>query len=315
MELPTAALSTFHPLYDSDPTDDPPEVEPIEHAIRSIVAKHGLINPRYLLHEYSPYNNGPNSEDPWTNMPGRPAPLYEIERTIQAHLRRDMEIIENWDNDSTISKAPTYLEHALRDCRDQPNPEECVETEQNNRAYWYNNMAWTNIYALFKRNSSFGSLIPFDKIPHRALDFDEMVGKHKNWFEGALLVENESDKTAAASRYGIPEQHVYHESDFADESKGSALARPAEYIDDYPIPVVIGHYNSGSDYVFIPWTGGLTCQCHYKQEKPYRVLCKHELFASMVAGEMDSEYLPIQDGIDIPDRARRLYDPLAVQNG
>lgn len=315
LDLSNAAVSIHHPRYDYNPFDQPPEIEPIEHTLREGFAKAGLPDTSLLLESYSPYNNGPESDDPWAGSFDRPDGIKNAEEIIWARQRHEQTYFENWDDDSVIEDAPTYLRLKLKHCRAADNPEKCVEDQRSKRMYWYNNMTWKGLYALHTEDTSLGDLLDDDLLTYHtgAPELSSVLSKDQNWFEGALLIDNDADKTAAATQYRVSEAHIYHESDFDYAYKGDALKRPDEFIDTYPQSVVIGHYANGSDYVLLPWSGGLTCQCHYKHEEAYRVMCKHELLASMIAGETDSEYLPIQEGIQVPDRVRRLYDPLATK--
>lgn len=315
MDLAESALSMHHPRYEIDPKEQPTEIEPIEHTLREGFAKAGLPDMNSLLSSYSPYNNGPESEDPWAGMKIRPDGIKNADAIIRSRWRYEQQFFEHWGDDTIIENAPSYLRNQLRSCRDSPHPESCVEDERENRQYWYDLMTWKNLYALFTEGSSLGSLLEEGTPTYHSgpPQLDTVLSRSTNWFEGALLIENSTDIRDAAAEYGVPEEHVYHESEFDYKRKGDSLKRPDEFIETYPQPVVIGHYASSSDYLLIPWSGGLTCQCHYKHEKPNRVMCKHELFASMIAGETDSEYLPLQGGIQVPDRARRLWDPLATR--
>ncbi|MDR5657686.1 hypothetical protein RH831_10915 [Halodesulfurarchaeum sp. HSR-GB] len=317
LNFPKPSLSRKNPLYEYDPTIHAPEIEPIEHRIRYDFAKAGLTMKMSLLESYSPYNNDSSSEDPWANsgdLNPKPEALKNAEFSIQDRLEYEEHLFENWDDDSVIEKAPGYLAHRFREIRDSDNPEEGVQNERANRTYWYEQMPWSNLYALFTKDSSLGDLYPSS---HRQYSdtgkpVDEAHNKHTNYFEGAILVDNNSDPEKVAEDFDVDPDHVYREEEFNYTHKGDALVRPDEYIEAFPAPVVIGHYANDSEYVLLPWTGGLTCQCHYKHEKPFRVMCKHEAMASMLAGEHGSEYLPLTEGIDVPDRVRRLYDPLAI---
>ena len=83
----------------------------------------------------------------------------------------------------------------------------------------------------------------------------------------------------------------------------------ADYGIELPAPILVGEYDSGSQYPFIPWGDALTCSCPYKQSAAFRVICKHELLASVVCGDHDSIFIPLTRGIDVPLRTRRLVSP------
>lgn len=317
LNFPKPSLSRKNPLYEYDPTIHPPEIEPIEHRIRYDFAKAGLASKTSLLDSYSPYNNNPGSKDPWAragDLHPKPEALRNAEFSIQKRLEYEEELFENWNDDSVIEKAPGYLAHRFREILEADNPEEKIQNEHEKRTYWYEQMPWSNLYSLFTTDSSLGDLYPSS---HRSYsDTDELVSEahnqNTNYFEGAILVDNDSDPQNIARELNIDPDHVYREEVFDYSHKGDALVRPDEYIESYPAPIVVGHYANDSEYVLLPWTGSITCQCHYKHEKPFRVMCKHEAMASMIAGENDSEYLPLIDGVEVPDRVRRIYDPLAI---
>lgn len=49
--------------------------------------------------------------------------------------------------------------------------------------------------------------------------------------------------------------------------------------------------------------------CPYKHEYPWRIICKHELCAALVAGIEDTIFLPLDRGVAVPQRTRRFVSP------
>jgi len=46
-----------------------------------------------------------------------------------------------------------------------------------------------------------------------------------------------------------------------------------------------------------------------KKSNIHEKMCKHELLAAVVAGEEDSIFLPVTQGLDVPHPARRFVSP------
>ena len=315
LDFPKPTLSRANPLYEYDATEHPPEVEPIEHRIRQDFAEAGLAPPSSFLESYSPYRKGPESADPWASKGrSKPQALVNAQQSINERIELEDHLFKSWDGDSIPSNAPGYLQHRFAQIQGSDNPQTELNDELSSRKYWYEKMPWSNLFALFTTDSSLGSLYPdtkrvFTDTPNL---LEEVHSLDTNSFEGAVLVDGEDEIEDVAQEFDLDPRYVYPKSEFDYGNKGDSLVHPDEYIESYPAPVVIGNYANGSSYLLLPWTGGLTCQCHYKHERPYRVMCKHEALASMLVGEYDTEYLPIDEGIDVPDRVRKLYDPLAA---
>ena len=130
-----------------------------------------------------------------------------------------------------------------------------------------------------------------------------------NTWIGFVIVADETSTGAYASEHALDEEYVVHEGDLDD------YASPTEYGILLPAPLLAGEYNSGSQYSLIPWSDGLVCACPYKQKRPSRVMCKHELAATIRLANEDGYVLPVDDGVGVPQRARRFVSPtIAAQH-
>jgi hypothetical protein len=123
-----------------------------------------------------------------------------------------------------------------------------------------------------------------------------------------VLVDDDTDPDAYARDRTLDSTYVLRESALS-HTQADDPVRLADYGIDLPAPLLVGEYQSGSQYPLIPWGDALTCACPYKQSAPWRVMCKHELLASVVCGGRDSIFLPVSRGIDVPHRARRFVSP------
>lgn len=130
-----------------------------------------------------------------------------------------------------------------------------------------------------------------------------------NRWIGTVIVPTETPTDEFANKLDIDEQYVVHEMDLDDQTA------PSEYGISLPAPLLVGEYNSQSRYSLIPWSDGLVCACPYKQKRPSRVMCKHELAATIRLADEDQYVLPVDSGVDVPQRARRFVSPtIAAQH-
>jgi hypothetical protein len=160
-----------------------------------------------------------------------------------------------------------------------------------------------NLYHVLK-HSSYGSLLP--PSVGRSADIDELT--EHNASVGTVVVDDGADVRTVAREHEIPGRFVVHERDLSSSAVECAPL-PSDFGIDLPAPLLVGEYASGSRYPLLPWSDGLVCSCPYKHDRPWRVLCKHELLAAVVAGEEDSIFLPVTQGLDVPHRARRFVSP------
>jgi hypothetical protein len=156
---------------------------------------------------------------------------------------------------------------------------------------------------VFKR-STYGSLVETTIGP--TLDGDSLT--EQNAFVGMVVIDDGDDAEACALDWTVPSEYVINESRLSSAQSDVAPV-PSDYGIELPAPLLIGEYASGSQYPFLPWGDALVCSCPYKHDKPWRVMCKHELLAAVVAGSTDSIFLPVIRGIKVPHRARRFVSP------
>jgi hypothetical protein len=309
LRLPPGALSLEDRQYEHDPATEPSAIEPIEHKLRVDLMTAGMPDSsRQLLNEYSHYRAGPGDDDPWwSKSHDKPLAILYAERTIKRQWASEKEYFEEYESDSVIEDAPAYLEQQLRNARAASNPDAKVENERENREKWYNLMPWKNLYPIFKQDN-IGELIETN---HRWPSQAEALhgqGREKTSFVGVLVIPNDRDEKTAANQYGVDSAYVYKEQQFS--SRGNTdLKIPTDYGIELPAPLLMGKYPNGSNYLFIPWSSGLVCQGPFKQNKPYRVSCKHEALAAFVLAQQDGIFLPVDEGLEVPARARRFIDP------
>jgi hypothetical protein len=123
-----------------------------------------------------------------------------------------------------------------------------------------------------------------------------------------ILVDDDTNPDTFAREHGLDSVYVLHESALSHANTDEPVSL-ADYGLELPAPLLVGEYDSGSQYPLVPWGDAVTCLCPFKQSAPYRVMCKHELLASVVCSEIDSIFLPLSRGIDVPHRARRFVSP------
>lgn len=126
-----------------------------------------------------------------------------------------------------------------------------------------------------------------------------------NDFVGVVVVADEAGFDTYAQDPDISTRFVYRPEQIAGTHSPAAQG-PADLGIDLPAPLLLGEFHSDSRYLFLPWSDGLICSCPYRHEYPWRVTCKHEVLASLVAGTEDSSFLPLDRGLAVPKRARRL---------
>lgn len=305
LTLPPGALSNVDREYDYDVDADPPNIEPVEHRIRVDFMRGGSIRRDQLLGGFNFWAYDPDdpATDPWTGVKQKPTGLEYAEATCSDRIQEEERYYEGSDDDTILADAPAFLADRLRIARAKQDVQQALAEERERRTTWYRKLIPANLYQILKQ-SSFGSLIGETAGP--TIDGDSLT--KENAFVGMILVDDQTSPSDVARATGLDATYVYRESEL---SSGSHDVAP--FIGDYgielPAPVVVGEYASGSQYPFIPWGDGLTCSCPYKHEKPFRVMCKHELFACIVCGTLDSIFLPLTRGVDIPHRARRFVSP------
>lgn len=199
-----------------------------------------------------------------------------------------------------LENAPEYLAHQLRQCRDAADPRGCVNEERENRRAWYRKLIpWKNLYQVCKQ-STLGSLLPRQVSPDSLHDVNDFVG--------VVVVGADTNPHQYAQRHDVPASFVHRESAVTSQDSDNAPG-PSDLGIELPAPLLLGEYESGSQYILLPWSDGLICSCPYKHEYKWRIACKHEILAALVAGTEDSIFLPLDRGVDVPKRARRFVSP------
>ncbi|MHC3381712.1 hypothetical protein [Haloarcula sp. H-GB5] len=317
LRLPAGALSSQDREHSIDPVQDQPAIEPIEHKLRVDFMQAGPPdNLKQLLDSYVHYQSGPGDEDPWSEagVGEKPLALQYAETTIEKQWESEQRFFENFESDDVLADAPAYLANALRECRSKSNPEQAVQQERENRAKWYRLMPWKNLYAVFKR-STLGDLSrPLIQNPTPGAGYGGSNSSETRYV-GVLVIPSDANVDTVADEYGVNPTYVRRESEFETHHSSSAeMPVPSDYGIELPAPLLLGDYPGQSEYLFIPWSSGLVCQGPFKQEHAYRVTCKHEVFASFVLREEGSVFLPVDEGISVPARARRFIDPQVAVN-
>lgn len=307
LSLPPGALAKTDQQHRYNVDDEPPAIEPIEHRIRLDFMAGGPIPRSQLLDQHNPWTTDPGESDPWRESGrSKPTGLVYAETSCRRTLVEERRYYDSFeaDHSADLDDVPAFLAHRLQACREADNPRVALEDEQARRERWYSIIIpWMNLYHVLKR-SSYGSLFPpsFGS----TADADELTDQ--NAFVGTIVVDDDADIRAVAREHGIPGRFVVREGDLSSSAVDCAPL-PSEFGIDLPAPLLVGEYASGSRYPLLPWSDGLVCSCPYKHDRPWRVLCKHELLAAIVAGGEGSIFLPITRGLGIPYRARRFVSP------
>jgi hypothetical protein len=234
----------------------------------------------------------------------KPQGLIYAEASCRRALEQERPYYERVDDDRALEKAPDFLAHRLRVCRDAEDPQNALEAERERRENWYRKVIpWINLYHVCKR-SSYDSLI--EQSEEASRDVESLL--EQNAFVGMVVVDDRTNPNTAAREWGVPAQVVIRERHLSSCAEDVAPT-PSEFGIELPAPLLVGEYASGGRYPLVPWSDGLVCACPYKQDKPWRVLCKHELLAAEVAGRSESIFLPVTRGVGVPHRARRFVSP------
>ena len=293
-------------LYDYDVEIDPPAVEPVEHRIRLDFMAGGPIRRNQLLEKYNSWKGSPESMDPWEQSgKTKPVGLKYAEETCSRTLNEEERYYDLFEDDQALSEAPAFLAHRLRQCQSATDPEGALHSERERRENWYRKLIpWLNLYQVLKQ-SSYGTLLEGVLGPQPNA---EALTKQNTLVGMVVLGDDDQTPSQYAQSHNLPAKYVIREVDLSC-SESSAAARPSEFGIELPAPLLVGEYTTGGRYPFIPWSDGLVCSCPYKHDQPWRVLCKHELLAAVVAGDQDSIFLPVTEGLDVPHRTRRLVSP------
>jgi hypothetical protein len=312
LTLSSASLPSWDERYSYSVGEMPSAIEPIEHQLRldARLAGKQLAIPlgKELLESYNSYSVDPDTApDPWDQKPVGQKPLVVdyMERTCEERLESEARFFENFDDDAIINQAPEYLKYELRQAREAEDPEAEVEEIRANRENWYEEVIpWRNIYAMMTENS-IGSLVQMGQ----SSTFEGIANQYK----GVVVVSNSTDPRRFAEDRGISPEFVLRVSE-AISNFDPEVCHPADYGVELPAPLVVGEYDSGSTYCLIPWSDALVCSCPFKQRHSWRCMCKHELYTSLCLGNRGEKMVPIDQGLNVPDRCRRFFGPDAFAN-
>ncbi len=306
LALPPGALAHMDRDYDYKVDRDPPNVEPIEHQIRLDFMGGGPVRRDQLLGDYNPwsYKAETPTTHPWRGVKQKPRGLDYAEASCDVRIREEEKFYEHADDDTVLVDAPAYLAARIREASEQSDPHEAVREVRKDREKWYQELIpGANLRQILKE-SSYGSLI--EKCIGPTPDANHLL--EHNAFVGMVIVDDDTNPDAIAREHDIDSVYVLPESVLSHANTDEPVAL-ADYGIELPAPVLVGEYDSGSQYPFIPWGDALTCSCPYKQSAPFRVMCKHELLATIVCGDHDSIFIPLTRGIHVPHRARRFASP------
>lgn len=206
-------------------------------------------------------------------------------RTLNEQYEKEQKYHPTLPDTGSLEKAPEFLKNQLR-----PHYEELKDIQQR-RLDWYTDHIPRDLDQIL---GTVKSLIP-DKNKNSTFDAN-------NWV-GMVVVPDDTSTSTYASEHGLDEKYVNHEADLDD------CIPPSGYRVSLPAPLLIGDYANGSRYSLIPWSDGLVCGCPYKQKHPSRIMCKHELVSAMYLNHEDGYILPIDEGLAVPQRARRFVSP------
>jgi len=303
--LSPGSLADIDAAYDYNVETDPPAIEPVEHRIRLDFMAGGTIRYNQLLTNSDSRERDAAESDSWHHT-GRAKPLgmQYAEGTCQRRLTEEVRYYENYDDEDTLVDAPAFLAHRLRQARSAADPEAALQSEHDRRETWYRTLIpRLNLYSVLKR-SSYGTLID-DGSGETPADHDLL---EYNGFVGVIVLDHDHDPEIYARERNLPSRYVVREQDLSS-GKAEEGALSSEYGIGLPAPLLVGEYASGSRYPLLPWSDGLVCSCPFKAGAPWRVMCKHELLASIVLSARESIFLPVTDGLDVPYRARRFVSP------
>jgi hypothetical protein len=299
-------MSGTDALHDYDVETDPPAIEPVEHRIRLDFMAGGPIRRDQLLEKYNSWKGDPENADPWKQSgKEKPVGLKYAEESCRRTFNEEERYYEFFEDDRALSEAPAFLAHRLRQCQSATDPEEALHSERKRRANWYRKLIpWLNLYQVLKE-SSYGTLFGSSAGPQPNA---EALTRQNTLVGMVVLGDDDQTPSKYARFHSLPAKYVIREADLSC-SESSAAAPPSEFGIELPAPLLVGEYTTGGRYPFIPWSDGLVCSCPYKHDQPWRVLCKHELLAAVVAGDRNSIFLPVTKGLDVPHRVRRFVSP------
>lgn len=311
LSLPDGALSLDDERYEIHSETDRSAIEPLEHKLRMCFIKAGPpTSAAALLEKYSHYNAEPGDADPWAArdaQEGKPLALRYAEGALRHQWSDEERFYENFESDEVLNGAPQYLADQLRNCRNANDPKAAVEEVHQSRTNWYRLLPWKNLYTVFKQQT-------LGKLIEPLMESSTLRPTNRSdppvSYAGVIVIPEGGDTAQAAREYGVPPPYVRTEDEFrTHHSSDTEMPVPSDYGIELPAPLLLGDYLGGSEYLLIPWSSGLVCQGPFKQQYPHRITCKHEVAAAFRLSQSDDIFLPVDEGVDVPARARRFVDP------
>jgi hypothetical protein len=218
--------------------------------------------------------------------PGEPRARQHASKTLTDQYQREQQYYAKFPDSEVLEQAPAFLQDEL-----EPHYEALRDIQQR-RLDWYTDHIPRNLDEVLKTVESLCA----ENSPNN-------VFVDANTYRGVVLVPNETDAEEYAANLDLHPVNVINETELDDHTS------PSEYGINLPAPILTGEYGSQSWYSLIPWSDGLVCGCPYKQRRPWRAMCKHELVSSIILGHKNQYLLPISAGIEVPQRARRFLNP------
>lgn len=324
LELPAGSLSPGDRDYEYVHSQ-PATVSELEHKIRCALMgnrappKQALLKRGYdtksdtssrLQSQHESYVVAANQWD--RNHHNEPEAITDIREIL---LRQYEEEQELWDKlgsadpeSVSIKSATPFLKNRILECLEdysQPHLQrDALADEQQNRVEWLANLILTgSVYKAFKQHT-------LGDLAQEVLQWlrKNPVGSREKQFSsvsfiGRVIVTDSDQIEHVVDTYsGVKPEDVVVISEYKD----SVAKAIHEYDFTFPLPIVVGHFDT-SRYPLVPWTGGLACTCPFKQQAPHRVTCKHEIATAWVLRSFGKMYVPIT-GCSIPARCQAFVD-------
>jgi hypothetical protein len=309
LRLSGAAFASWDDRYEYDVESLPSAIEPIEHQLRidAVVAGYNGDVPeaRSLLDSHGPYSD----EDSWRDEgKARPFVLRRMEQTCEEQWEREQAIFEQIEREgeswTAPDDAPEYLAHRIEQAlRTGAPPVELGEIRENRENWYLRLIPMMNLNSLFTQ-SSLGSLLGSRTESNRY---------GHNTHVGVVVVENTTHPQTYADEHDLPHERVLQVRE-AIEKQGDDPVHPSDFGIELPAPLLVGEYQNGSQYLWLPWSDGLVCSCPYKHSEAFRVMCKHELVTALKIGALEETILPLDKGFNVPARCRRFISPDEMSN-
>jgi hypothetical protein len=218
--------------------------------------------------------------------PGEPQARQHAAKTLTDQYQREQQYYAKFPDGEVLEQAPAFLQDEL-----EPHYEALREIQQR-RLDWYTDHIPRNLNEIL---GTVESLCAENSLNNVFAD--------ANTYRGVILVPDETNPEGYAA-----DRHL-HLTDVITEAELDDYRSPSEYGIDLPAPILTGEYETNSWYSMIPWSDGLVCGCPYKQRRPWRVMCKHELVSTIILGHKEQYLLPVGVGVEVPQRARRFLSP------